>query len=266
MTTLLHKELTGGIIGVYYDVFNNTSRTYPEYIYERAMAYDLRRLDVACRRQDVYEVFYKEFKVGEQHLDLFVASEVVVELKVAPNLTRLHKAQAMSYLKTTGKQVGLLFNYGGREPEFERLYFQERDPQGGREAIEHAVATVPDDYLSPELTWGIISSLFEVHSILGPGFIRRMYANACYHEIAQRGFQVRADHDMQVIYRGTAIGNIKFNHLRVEGSVMVFPVAVVDVNDIRLNNLKDWMRVEGVPLGILANFYAESLKPIVLRV
>jgi len=69
-----------------------------------------------------------------------------------------------------------------------------------------------------------------------------------------------------VIYRGAAIGAIKFNHLRVENDLLVFPVAIMDVNDIRLNNLKDWMRVERVPLGILANFYAESLDPMVLRV
>ncbi len=46
---------------------------------------------------------------------------------------------------------------------------------------------------------------------------------------------------------------------------MVFPVAIMDINDIRLNNLKDWMHIEDVPLGILANYYEESLKPIVLR-
>jgi hypothetical protein len=32
MTELLHKELTQAIIGVYYDVYNGTARTYPEFI------------------------------------------------------------------------------------------------------------------------------------------------------------------------------------------------------------------------------------------
>jgi GxxExxY protein len=266
VTTLLHKELTGTVIGVYYDVYNNTSHTYPEYIYERAMVHDLRNLGITCQRQTVYEVWYKDKKVGEQHLDMFLADEVVVELKVASELTRLNKAQAMSYLKVTNKQVGLLFNFGGSQPQFRRLYFEVREPSSNEQAVHQAVANMPDGYLDPELTWEIIGGLLEVHSTLGPGFIYRIYANACFHELQLRGLDVKAEREFQVIYKGEAIGTIKFTHLRVEDKVMVFPVAVTDVNDIRLNNLKDWMHIESVPLGILANYYEESLKPIVLRV
>jgi hypothetical protein len=59
-------------------------------------------------------------------------------------------------------------------------------------------------------------------------------------------------------------GSIKFTHLRVENA-MVFPVAIQDIAHVRINNLKDWMRVQRVPLGILANFHELSLKPVVLR-
>ncbi len=264
MTDLLHKELTGRILRVYYDVYNNTSHTYPEYIYENAMAYDLQKLGIPYHRQPTYEVFYKEHKVGEQRLDIFPAGEVVVELKVAPELTRLHKAQAISYLKVTGKQVGLLCNFGASAPEFQRLFFTERQPQNSDEAIRHALTEFPTDYLRPELTYDLIGGLYEIHNILGPGFIQRIYANACYHEFRLRGLAVQTGHDLQVIYRGVTIGTIKFQHLRVDNTV-VFPVAIMDVNDIRLNNLKDWLRVENIPLGILVNFYDTSLKPIVLR-
>ena len=125
MVKLLHKKTTGTIIGVYYDVYNGTARTYPEFIYEWAMMDDLRRKGVSCRRQPEYQVFYKGKLVGVQRLDLFVAEEVVVELKVKPQLTRLHKAQAISYLKVVGEAVGLLCNFGSPSPEFERLYFKE---------------------------------------------------------------------------------------------------------------------------------------------
>ena len=265
MTTLLHKELTGTIIGVYYDVYNNTSHSYPEYIYEGAMAHDLRNLGIKCQRQTMYEVWYKDKKVGEQQLDMFLANDVVVELKVAPELTSLYKAQALSYLKVTDRQVGLLLNFGSSQPEFKRLYFRAREPRSDKQSRQRAIANMPDGYLEPELTWEIIGGLLEVHSTLGPGFIYRIYANACFHELQLRGLDVRAEREFQVIYKGATIGAIKFSHLRVEDKVMIFPVAIRDVNDIRLNNLKDWMHIESVPLGILANYYEESLKPIVLR-
>ena len=264
MTTLLHKELTGRIIRAYYDVYNGTSRTYPEYIYENGMMHELHGSHIPCVRQDEYEIWYKDRLVGKQRLDIFVAGEVVVELKVAPQLTRLHKAQTISYLKTTGKKVGLLFNFGGPEPEFARLYYADRGATAETRAVERACAELPAGYLSPELTYTLIGGLFEVHHNLGPGFIWRMYVNACRHEFELRGLHVRREKVIRVIYRGVPIGAVKFTHLRVENT-LVFPVAIQDIADIRINNLKDWMRVQGVPLGILANFHALSLKPVVLR-
>lgn len=140
MTKLLYKELTGTIIGVYFDVYRGTARTYPEYIYEQAMLDDLQRKGIACRRQPEYEVLYKGKRVGRQRLDLFVAGEVVVELKVAPQLTKLHKAQAISYLKVVGKQVSLLCNFGASEPGFERLYF-DRLPARGEPTVPSPLPT-----------------------------------------------------------------------------------------------------------------------------
>jgi GxxExxY protein len=266
MVKLLYKETTGLIIGVYYDVYNGTGRTYPEYIFENAMMGDLRILRVPCRRQVEYRIFYKGRLVGVQRLDLFVAGEVVVEIKVVLVLTKLHKAQAISYLKVVGKQVGLLFNFGGPEPEFERLYFQPRSPQNDLDAAIRTLPEFPSSYLSPELTYDIIGGLMEVHSTLGPGLIHRIYANASCYELEQRGLQVRPRRNYQVIYRNRPVGEIKFGHLQVNDSVFVFPVAVQDVNDIHIDNLKAWMRLQKIPIGILANFYDTSLHPIVLRI
>ena len=82
MPELIHQELTGDIIGAYYEVYNRTPRTHPEYIYERAMMEELRLRGRATTRQDEYCILYKEHLVGVQRLDLFVAQEVAVELKV----------------------------------------------------------------------------------------------------------------------------------------------------------------------------------------
>ena len=202
MTKLQYKELTGTIIGVYFDVYRGTARTYPEYIYEQAMLDDLRRKGISCRRQPEYEVLYKGERVGRQQLDLFVAGEVVVELKVSPELTKLHKAQAMSYLKVVGKQVSLLCNFGQSEPHFERLYFARPLPQGESTALPPLPVNWPEDFLSPELTYEVIGGLLDVHTILGPGFIHRIYANAVYHELELRGLEVMPRREYQVIYRG----------------------------------------------------------------
>jgi len=44
-------------------------------------------------------------------LDLLVAGEIIVELKAVDKLTAVHEAQLMSYLKLSGKKIGLLINF-----------------------------------------------------------------------------------------------------------------------------------------------------------
>jgi GxxExxY protein len=267
MPELIHKELTHTILGAYLDVYNHTSRTYPEYIYERAMIEELRRRGIKTSRQDEYRIIYKDKLVGLQKLDLFVAEEVAVENKVVEQLTRLHKAQALSYLKTVDKPVGLLLNFGHREPEFNRLHFN--PAKKAIAATEQTTAkeiTSSPDWLYPDLAYQIVGGLYEVHTRLGAGFVHRIYANACYHELGLRGLAVKANKRMQVTYKDVIVGDVAFGHLLVEGKVMVFPVAIGNVQDIHLNNLKEWMRRCQIDLGILANFDAVSLDIVYVRV
>ena len=47
----------------------------------------------------------------EIRIDLIVADEVLVELKSVERLLGVHQAQLLTYLKLTGKRVGLLINF-----------------------------------------------------------------------------------------------------------------------------------------------------------
>jgi GxxExxY protein len=265
VTKLLYRGLTDTIIGVYWDVYNGLSRIYPEYIYERAMMDELRRRDVHCRRQPEYEIYYRDKLVGRQRLDLFVADEVVVELKVAPELTKLHKAQTISYLKVVDKSVALLLNFGA-EPGFERLYYAPRRARDPGKTSLRLPSDWPDPLLSPELTYSVVGGLMQVHTTLGPGLIHRIYANATYHELQLRGFEVLPHREYQVFFQGRPIGGIKFNHLQVGSSLLVFPVAIQNLSALHIDDFKSWMRSLGTPLAILANFYPERLDWRVLRI
>jgi GxxExxY protein len=264
MTQLLHKDLTGRIIGTYYTVFNKLSQSYPEFIYERAMTLSLERQGIRCSRQDEPEIWYKERLVGLQRLDIFVADEVVVELKVADQLAQVHLAQLLSYLKAVSKEVGLLFRFGGPEPDFARRVLT---AQTEAEALASDLSFQVDrgDLLHPELTHEILGGVLEVFKSLGPGFIHRIYANACYHELNLRGLEIMPHREFRVFLDDAELGSIKLGHLQVDNRALVFPVAVSDLKSIRIENLKAWMRYLGVPIGILANFHATRLEPIVLR-
>src|SRR5205085_5021626 len=120
------------------------------------------------KRQDEYQILYKERLVSVQRLDLLVVGEIVVENKVAECLRPLHKAQGISYLKTVAKNVGLIFNFGSQKPEFDRLYFEPSQQLSPRNSARKAPS--PTDCLYPDLVYNIVGGLYEVHSTLGPGF------------------------------------------------------------------------------------------------
>ncbi len=266
MPRLLHKELTGPILGAYYAVYNGTSRTYPEWIYENGMVRLLQREGIRYARQPAYEILYKERVVGRQQLDILaVDAKVVIECKVAARLEPIHKAQLFSYLKTIGAQVGLLLNFGGPEPEFQRLYF---DPnQSAEYGSEHQERRdLPDGLLYPQLTGEVLGTAIEVHRALGPGFIHRVYANACYQEYRLRGVGAEPRKEYQVIFQGESLGSLKLGHFLVEDAVMHFPVAIGNVADLNIHNLKDWMRRQGVSLGVLTNFHETAIHPLFIRV
>lgn len=254
VTKLVQGDITGKILGAYFEVYNHTPRYYPEYLAEKAMMVELRRQGYAATRQDQYEILYKGKLVGIQRLDIFVLEEVVVENKVAEKLTRLHKAQGQSYLKTVGKMVGLVLNFGSAKPEFERLYYNpaERQLPPQREPLQNKPQR--EDLLYPELTVKAIGGLYEVYSMLGPGFVHRIYQNACYHEMGLRGFSCKPLKRMQIRYKGEPIGDMAFGHIQLESKIMVFPVAIRDMNGIHRDSLKSWMHANNIRLGILANF------------
>jgi GxxExxY protein len=65
-------------------------------------------------RQPVFPVVYKGQVIGEYRLDLIVENTVLVELKSVERFDPIFEAQVLTYLKVTGKRVGLLMNFNSR--------------------------------------------------------------------------------------------------------------------------------------------------------
>jgi GxxExxY protein len=80
-------------------------------VYEEAFSVELTQRHLPFQRQHSVSDLYKGHIVGEGRLDLLVDNALVVELKAIEALAPIHSAQVISYLKTTGHQLGLLINF-----------------------------------------------------------------------------------------------------------------------------------------------------------
>lgn len=99
------------VIGAAIEVHRIMGPGYLECVYEDALCVELELRGIPISRQVLFGVEYKGKRVGESRLDLLVANQLVVELKAVEELLPVHKAQVISYLKATGRELGLLINF-----------------------------------------------------------------------------------------------------------------------------------------------------------
>jgi GxxExxY protein len=83
-----------------------------ESVYEKCLKHELTKRGLKVVSQVWLPVLYDGVEIeGGYRIDLLVEDSVVVELKVVEQLLEVHKAQLLSYLKLSGKSVGLLINF-----------------------------------------------------------------------------------------------------------------------------------------------------------
>ena len=114
----VHREdlnaITEGIIGAAMDVHRALGPGLLESAYEACMFFELSQTGFRVERQQPLPVVYRGIQLDcGYRLDLVVEDSVIVEVKAVDRLAAIHQAQLLSYLKLSGRQVGLLnFNVG----------------------------------------------------------------------------------------------------------------------------------------------------------
>ena len=115
------NRLTGRIITLAYRVQEALGPGLTERIYANALAAALRNDGLEAEREASIPVLYEGEEVGMIRADLVVEGRVVVEAKVAPEVTDAHLDQLRRYLDWGGYEAGLLIAFGGSKPEVRRI-------------------------------------------------------------------------------------------------------------------------------------------------
>jgi len=104
--------LTERIIGAAIEVHRQTGPGLMESVYEECLCYELSQLGIRFERQVQLPITYEGVKLDYGYkMDLVVEDSVVLELKTVEKLLPVHTAQLLTYLKLSGKPVGLLLNF-----------------------------------------------------------------------------------------------------------------------------------------------------------
>jgi GxxExxY protein len=107
-----HSDLTHKIIAAAIEVHKNLGPGLLESIYRTCLGWELESLGLQFQREVYLPLIYKERRIDRSlRLDFLVENLIILELKSTDAILPVHEAQLLTYLKLTGKQIGLLINF-----------------------------------------------------------------------------------------------------------------------------------------------------------
>ncbi|MCU0370593.1 MAG: GxxExxY protein [Bacteroidales bacterium] len=106
------NELTFKILSCAYKVHSKLGPGLLESTYEHCLAQELFLNGCKFDRQQALPVIYGNTKLDAGYrIDLLVEDRVIIELKSVEQIIPIHKAQLLTYMKLSGKHLGLLINF-----------------------------------------------------------------------------------------------------------------------------------------------------------
>jgi GxxExxY protein len=106
------NHLTEAIIGGAIRVHQDKGPGLLESVYLECMLIELQESGLSVRQKVRVPLTYRGRQLTTVYeLDLLVQDRVIVEIKAVGALAPVHKAQLLTYLKLTGRPVGLLINF-----------------------------------------------------------------------------------------------------------------------------------------------------------
>jgi GxxExxY protein len=106
------EQLTETVIGAAIRVHRRFGPGLLESVYEACLQHELTKLGIPVRRQVALPIEYDSVRLDVGYrLDMLIDEQLIVELKCVDRLDRVHLAQMMTYLRLSGRRVGLLLNF-----------------------------------------------------------------------------------------------------------------------------------------------------------
>ena len=105
-------ELSNRVIGCAIEVHRALGPGLLESTYEQCLAHELKITAIPFKLQWPVPVVYKEIHLDcGYRLDILVDDTLIVDLKSVEQVTGIHEAQLLTYMKLAGIKTGLLINF-----------------------------------------------------------------------------------------------------------------------------------------------------------
>ena len=104
-----------------------------------------------------------------------------------------------------------------------------------------------------EITYQINGAVYEVNSVLGIGFLEKVYEKALLYELISRGLKAESQVPITVKYKGEMVGDY-FADIVVENQIIIELKAVDKLQKVHEAQILNYLKATGFKIGLLVNF------------
>lgn len=116
-----------------------------------------------------------------------------------------------------------------------------------------------------EISYKIIGAAMDVHTAMGPGLVESTYEKCLCRAFTKAGLQFRRQVPLPVRYDGVQISPAYKPDFIVEDRVVVEIKCVDRILPVHETQLVSYLRLSGLPLGLLLNFKAAHMRDGITR-
>ena len=114
--------------------------------------------------------------------------------------------------------------------------------------------------LHQNLSERVIGLAIEVHRTIGPGLLESVYRQCLAFELEQAAIPVQTEVAIPVIYKNRTLPLGFRADIVVSDSIIIEVKAVSEILPVHQAQVLTYLRMSGIPVGLLMNFHATRLK------
>lgn len=113
--------------------------------------------------------------------------------------------------------------------------------------------------LYKDITEKIISSAYEVHRLLGNGYLEKVYENSLIKELEYKNLRCQQQIPLEVYYKDYVVGNY-IADIIVEDKIILEIKAISGIEEQHFSQLLNYLKATRKRLGLIINFGANNVE------
>ncbi len=112
MGEIVYQQESYLITGAIFEVYKELGSGFLEAVYQECLSREFARKNIPFTAQPELTIWYKDEPIEQKYKPDFVCfDKIIIELKAVTELSPIHTAQVLNYLRITKIRLGLLVNF-----------------------------------------------------------------------------------------------------------------------------------------------------------